>query len=99
MGVGLYTVDQTVVFRYRLGVDQGTLITQVADGSPANDAGLKAGDVITAIDGKAVASVDDLTHIIHGDKIGQEIQVTYYRGSNQSTASLTLVQSPPPSTP
>ena len=99
IGVGLYTVDQTVVFRYRLAVSQGVIITQVATGSPSDKAGLKPGDVITAIDEKNVANVADLTQIIHGYKIGQQVSLTYYRGNNKSTVSLTLVQSPPPGSP
>lgn len=96
MGVGLYTVDPTVVFRYGLAVNQGVLITQVAAGSPASKAGLKPGDVIIAIDGKNVVSVADLTQIIHTDKVGQHINLTFYRGKVKSTTSLTLAKSPPP---
>ena len=97
LGVGLYTVDQMVVFRYSLAVNQGVMITQVAAGSPCNKAGLKPGDVITAIDGKNVASVSDMMLIIDTDQVGQQVNLTYYRGNDKNTASLMLAQSPPPS--
>lgn len=96
MGVGLYTLDRTVVLRYRLAVDSGVLVTQVAAGSPADVADIKAGDVITAIEGKDIASVDDLTHTIHGYQVGQQISVTYYRGNNKNSTMVKLAQSPPP---
>ncbi len=99
MGVSLYTVDQIVVLRYNLAVNQGALVTQVVSGSPADKAGMKAGDVITAIDNKEVTSVDDLNKIIHNDAIGQQVSVTYYRGPTKNTVSLTLVSSPPPNSP
>jgi len=97
MGVGLYTVDQVVVLRYNLAVNQGALVTRVASGSPADKAGIKARDVITAIDGKEVTSVDDLNKIIHNYAIGQQISITYYRGPDKNTVQLMLAKSPPPS--
>ncbi len=95
VGVSLYTVDQLVVLRYRLAVNQGALITQVVSGSPADKAGLKAGDVITEIDGKPVSSVDDVNNLLHADTIGQQVTFTYYRGSAAGKVTLTLVASPP----
>ena len=95
IGVGLHDVDQVVVLRYRLAVNQGALVTEVVAGSPANTAGIQPGDVITEVGGEPVASVDDLNNIIHGDQIGQQISITYYRGSTASTVTITLAASPP----
>lgn len=99
LGVSLYTVNQIVVLRYNLAVNKGVLVTQVVSGGPADKAGIKAGDVITAIDNEDVASVEDTTKIIQSDAIGQKIAITYYRGPDKNTVSLTLVSSPPPSSP
>jgi serine protease Do len=96
IGVSLYTVDQLVVLRYRLAVNQGALVTQVASGSPADKAGIRAGDVITAINDKEVGNVDDLNSIIHNYNIGQQVDITYYRGNVKNMVSLTLAASPPP---
>jgi len=96
LGVSLYSVDQLVVLRYSLAVNQGALVTQVATGSPADKAGLKAGDVITSVDSKDIASVDDLNNIIHSYKIGQQVNISYYRGNVKNSVSLILVASPPP---
>jgi serine protease Do len=96
MGVSLYSVDQIVIMRYRLAVDRGALVTRIAAGSPADNAGIQAGDVITAIDEKEIKAVDDLNDIVHGYGIGQQINVTYYRGSLKNTVSLVLTASPPP---
>jgi serine protease Do len=49
MGVGSYTVDQFVIQRYNLAVAKGAFITNVAPGSPADKAGIKAGDVVTSL--------------------------------------------------
>jgi serine protease Do len=95
MGVSVYSVDQLVVLRYRLAVSQGALVTQVVSGSPAANAGIQAGDVITAVGGKDINSVDELNNILHGYNIGQQVAVTYYRGTSMNTAQITLVESPP----
>lgn len=95
LGTGLYTVDQFAIFRYRLPVDKGALVTDVASGSPADKAGIKPGDVITAIDGKDVGSAEEVTRILQSHEIGQQIQVTFYHGSAKNTVTVTLTQAPP----
>lgn len=95
LGVGLYTVDQAVVRRYKLGVDKGVLVTRVENGSPSEKAGMKAGDVITSFNGKEVAGVDELVRAIHSHKIGQKVDITFWRGNDKMNVSATLAESPP----
>ena len=92
LGANLYTVDQAIASRYNLAVSQGALITQITSNGPADKAGLKAGDVITAIDGTAVTTADGLQLLLQSYKVGQQVQVTYYRGSNKQTVSVTLAE-------
>jgi serine protease Do len=94
LGVSVYTVDQTVATYYRLGVDKGVLITDVASGSPADTAGLRAGDVITAIDGKEQDDAGTMMDFINSQSVGQKIEITYYRGNTESSVSVTLTESP-----
>jgi serine protease Do len=96
LGIGLTTVNSMIASFYNLGVDKGVLVTQVTSGSPADSAGLKAGDVITAVDGKEVASAGDLVQLINSYKVGQEVEITFWRGQTKNTVSLTLAESPPP---
>ena len=96
LGVGYYTVDQYVVFRYDLAVDIGVLVTQVADGSPANKAGLQAGDVIIRFGSEEIAGVDELTRAIHSSQIGEEVEITFWRDETEKTTKAVLVESPPP---
>jgi len=96
IGIGVYTVDSWVASMYNLAADKGILVTEVAKGGPAEKAGLKTGDVITIVEGKEIASVDDLLTIINTYTVGQTVEITFWRGSDQKTASVTLAESPPP---
>jgi S1-C subfamily serine protease len=55
---------------------------------------MRQNDVIVNIDGKDVTTVDGLIKILRGDKVGQAVQLTYWRGGNQATASVTLTETP-----
>ena len=95
LGVGLYTVDQYAVLSYDLAVDKGALITEVAVPSPATEAGMEAGDVITGFEGEEIATADDLIQAIHSSEIGQSVEITFWRGNIQNTTRATLVERPP----
>ena len=97
LGVGLYTVDQYVVFRYNLAVDKGVFVTEVALGSPADEAGIEAEDVIVSTNGEEVSTAQELIQAIHSSQIGQRVEITFWRGDTKSTTYAILAESPPPS--
>ncbi len=96
LGVGLYTVDQLAIRQLNLAVDRGVLLVQVVPGAPAAKGGLQEGDVIVTIAGQEVASVQELTRILHSSEIGEELKVTFWRGDTEYTATLIPAESPPP---
>ena len=63
---------------------KGVLVTSVTDDGPAAKAGVRAGDVITAIDGEAVDSPGDLSRAINRKKEG-EVALTVIRNKSQQT--------------
>jgi len=65
-------------------------LASVKAGGAAQKAGLKGGDVITGVDGNSIATGDDLSRAIDAHKPGQQITVTYTRGGNEHTATVTL---------
>ncbi len=97
LGVTLYPIDQFVAQRYNLAVDKGAFIVNVAQGSPADKAGLKAGDVIVKFASEETNTVDDLIRAIRSSRLGQTVEITYWRGESQGTTSATLIESPKPS--
>ena len=69
-------------------------IATVKPGTPAAGAGLKVGDVVTAVDGTTIASGDDLTRSIDSYKPGDTITLKYRRGGSEHTVSLKLATRP-----
>jgi S1-C subfamily serine protease len=94
MGVEVTDVDSFAGRRLGLNVSSGALVTGVVSGSPADRAGITQDSVITAVDGTAISSADDLGPAIQGHKPGQKIQVTWIDQSGTHTASLTLASGP-----
>ncbi len=94
LGVSLYTVDEYVVENFNLAVDNGAFIVEVVSGSPAAQAGLQANDVIVSFAGNATESLDDLIVAIRSAKVGQEVEITYWRGETKSTTYTTLIERP-----
>jgi putative serine protease PepD len=69
---------------------EGAEVSSVKSGSPAQDAGLKAGDVITAMDGQSVASADDLTAKINAHSPGDKVTFTVTRNGSTQKLDVTL---------
>ena len=65
---------------------QGSVVL-VSEGSPAEKAGIKAGDVITKVNGKTFSDADKMSAEIRGD-IGTEVKVTYVRDKKEKTVTI-----------
>ena len=94
LGVSFVTVTPSIADSYGLATETGAMVYQVSLDSPADGAGLKWGDVIVAIDDEEITSSDDAILAIRAHKIGDEIQITYFRESGQRTTSAVLIERP-----
>jgi serine protease Do len=93
LGVSVTTVTSTIQQYYNLSVNAGALITSVTSGSPADKAGLRAGDVITKIDSEDISTAAELISAIRSHQIGDQVEIVYYRGNVQQVATATLEES------
>ncbi len=92
--LGVSLVDISPELREHLGAskDAGVLVESVADDSPAEKAGVKVGDVITAVDGKDVRSSSDLRAALRDKKDGDSVRVEVQRNRGRSTLVATLIE-------
>lgn len=94
LGVYVETVTPGLIAKYGLSVTEGAFIDQVVAGSPADNAGLKAGDVIVGFDGQKIATADDLIKTEQSHQVGDEVQIQFVRGTTTMTATLRLGSRP-----
>ena len=69
---------------------EGAGVIEVVEGSPAESAGIKPGDIITKIDGEKLTKDNSLAKIISKKKVGQEIKLTVWRDEKEEIISVLL---------
>ena len=74
---------------YRL--PDGVYVTSVNDGSDAKAKGIREGDIVTAINGEVISSIDDLNTIKNQYAAGDEVTLTIYRSGAYYEVTVTLV--------
>lgn len=92
LGVVPVSVTPPIAERFRLPVQKGAILQQVNDNSPADLAGLRSGDIITAIDGNSIEGRGDLLRILRGKKPGEVVKISYNRGNAVKSTSIKLVE-------
>ncbi|WP_252313723.1 S1C family serine protease [Sinobaca sp. H24] len=77
-------------------VETGVVVTQISSGSPAEEADLAENDVITEVNGDAVANTHDLRRYLYTESgIGETVTLTYYRDGTRETVEVTLAEEQP----
>jgi C-terminal processing protease CtpA/Prc len=79
IGVAIQSLNEQLGEYFEVDDGEGVLVTEVFEDSPADAAGLKAGDVIIAVDGESVAETGELQEIITDKEEGDEVTVAYIR--------------------
>jgi serine protease Do len=88
IGVSTMELNKQLADYFGIAGGKGVLVTSVVEDGPAAKAGVKAGDVITAIDGEAVDSPGDISRVINRKKEG-EVTLTVIRNKSQQTFRVT----------
>ena len=96
LGVASATVTDDIRQRFGIQASNGALVVSVTPGSPADGAGLRQFDVITAIGGDRIASSDDLGGAVRKHKPGDKVVLKWQRGSQQQSATVDLGSRPAP---
>ncbi len=77
LGVGIQDLDADLKEYY--GIDHGVLVTEVLSGQPAEEAGIKANDIIVSVNGKTVNSARNLSRMVSGLSVGEKAEIEVFR--------------------
>ncbi len=102
IGVIYVPITNDVAQQYNLSVTRGAYVAPqsvtgsnpVVSGSPADKAGLKAGDIITKIDDTAIDQSNSLSALVNKHKVGDTVNLTLLRDGKTTTVKLTLAAAP-----
>ncbi|CAA9474417.1 MAG: hypothetical protein AVDCRST_MAG02-4354 [uncultured Rubrobacteraceae bacterium] len=94
LGVGTVPLPPEVAERFDLPVNSGALVQTVAQGSGAEEAGVRENDVITALEGAEIASYGDLFSTLRDYRPGDTVELTVVRNGDERTLDVTLGERP-----
>ncbi len=92
LGVGIQTVNPELAEAFDLERNNGVVITEVRPGSSADQAGLKAGDVVTAVNGDSVKKAQQLQNKVGLSPVGAEIELTIQRNGEPRTITAEITE-------
>jgi serine protease Do len=96
LGVSVQSVTSSIA--KSLGLDPnhpaGALVASVSPGSPADNAGMKPGDVVIAAGGHEIKTVHDLPRLVAATPVGGKLDLTVRRGGKQQTVEATIGEMP-----
>ena len=90
LGIRYSTLTPEIAQQYNINADHGLVVEQVQSGTPAEQAGLKPGDVILSVDGKDMNQVEDLIAVLHQHAPGDTVPIVIERDNQQQTIQVTL---------
>jgi serine protease Do len=94
LGVGLQDLNEELARNLHVPDRDGAVITGVVIGSPAEKAGLQAGDVVRSFDGKPVKSFQGFRQFIAGSEVGHEAEVGYLRDGRAHSVKAAIAEMP-----
>jgi S1-C subfamily serine protease len=109
LGVSAATITPELAKAFNLPVEEGVLVQQVEEGGPAAEAGIKGastaatvegqefglgGDIITAVNGEAIASTEDLVEKIEDGHPGETVELSVIQEGKTATVSVKLAERP-----
>lgn len=91
IGIGGKDLEE-ILARYEtdFNAESGVFVMQVYTNSPASEAGIREGDIITAIDGKAVEDMNAMKQILIGHQPGDQVTLTIERDKSEMQVQITL---------
>jgi S1-C subfamily serine protease len=90
LGIVGYDVSRRLAAHHGLSSSSGVLVLELAPGSPAHAAGVRAGDIILAVGDRPLADSGDLLETLRGRSVGEVVEVTVDRSGSRAKLKTTL---------
>jgi C-terminal processing protease CtpA/Prc len=94
LGIRMTDLNKDLAQYFKVDKKEGVLILSVEEDSPAENSGLKAGDIITRMDGEKIQVSEDVKDIIEEKEVGDEIEIKIIRKGNKQTLKAKLERAP-----
>jgi len=96
IGVGVQDITKELAESFKLAAASGVLITQVERGGPADKAGVKLGDILLAVNGKAVPDTTTMLNLIASRQPGEQATLKLTRNQAETELTVTIGRRPRP---
>lgn len=90
IGMSIQSIDAGIMRYYDLKSNKGVIITKIIPNTPAENAGLKSGDIITEIDGYKISNEQTIFGVFQEFRAGQEIELKIIRDNSELTKKMNL---------
>ncbi|MDR6879936.1 trypsin-like peptidase domain-containing protein [Bacillus sp. 3255] len=90
IGVALQNITNDMLEDLKINSTQGAVVADVQQGTPAFRAGIRQFDVITSVNGKAIANTEELTKAVQGAAVGDKLKVTISRDGQTKDVTVTV---------
>ncbi len=90
LGVRIQTVTKDIADVEKLNEPRGALVASVAENSPSDKGGIKAGDIILEFDGKKINEMSELPRIVAETEVGKKVKLKVWRNKREITKEIIL---------
>ncbi len=90
LGVRIQTVTKDIADVEKLDEPRGALVASVAENSPSDKGGIKAGDIILEFDGKKINEMSELPRIVAETEVGKKVKIRVWRNKREITKEIIL---------
>ncbi|HJX57865.1 MAG TPA: DegQ family serine endoprotease [Thiobacillus sp.] len=94
LGVSIQDVNAKIAKQFGLDKAQGALVSDVVSGGPAEKGGIKTGDVIVRLDGKAIEDSTMLRHLVADIQVGRKVEVEVLRDKKPVKLTIKVAEQP-----
>lgn len=94
IGVSYGEINKQIAHEFGLGVNAGLIVANVEKGGPAAIAGIRRGDIITAVEGRTITSSGDLRKAIRSKNVGDNVNITAIRDGQPRNFVVTVREMP-----